>query len=91
MIRPSLIDLYPAELNYFPFMISLNEFNGIYNVDDLSINVSICVPGKIKDINIKVFLFHMIARINEVKTLIKHISCECKCKFDSTTCNSNQR
>ena len=33
----------------------------------------------------------MIARINEVKTLLKHISCDCKCKFDSTTCNSNQK
>ena len=24
----------------------------------------------------------MIAGINESKTLIKHISCECKCRFD---------
>ena len=29
--------------------------------------------------------------INEAKTLIKHISCGCKCKFDNTTCNSNQK
>ena len=33
----------------------------------------------------------MIAIINESKTLTKHISCECKCKFDSVKCNSNQQ
>ena len=32
----------------------------------------------------------MITGINESKTLIKHISCECKCKFDGIKCNSNQ-
>ena len=25
-----------------------------------------------------------------MKTLTKHISCECKCKLDGTNCNSNQ-
>ena len=28
----------------------------------------------------------MIAGINESKTLTKHISCECKCKFDGAKC-----
>ena len=32
----------------------------------------------------------MITWINESKTLTKHISCECKCKFDGTECKSNQ-
>ena len=32
----------------------------------------------------------MITGINESKKLIKHISCECKCKFDETKSNSNQ-
>ena len=32
----------------------------------------------------------MITGINEWKTLTKHISWECKCKFDGTKCNSNQ-
>ena len=32
----------------------------------------------------------MITRINESETLTKHISCECKCKFDGRKCNSNQ-
>ena len=33
----------------------------------------------------------MTTRINESKTLKKHLSCECKCKFDGRKCNSNQK
>ena len=32
----------------------------------------------------------MITGINESKTLAKHISCECKCKFDGRRCNAVQ-
>ena len=40
----------------------------------------------LKGLNFNVF--NMIARMNEGK--IARISCDCKCKFDSTTCNSHQ-
>ena len=43
----------------------------------------ICVPNKSKDLK----LFNMITNRN--KSLIKHISCDCKCKFNSSTYNSN--
>ena len=33
-----------------------------------------------KDLNLSVF--NMITGIKEAKTSAKHISCECKCKFD---------
>ena len=33
----------------------------------------------------------MITRINKLKTLTEHTSCECKCKFDWKKCNSDQR
>ena len=46
------------------------------------------VSSNAKDVNVKVF--NMIARINEAKTL-KHLSCNCDCKFDSAACNSNQK
>ena len=87
MIRSNLIDLNPAELNYHLFMISLYKCNRNYNtVDDLYIKS--CVHSKIKDEDVKVF--NMMTRINEAKTLVKHISCDFKCKFNNTTCNSNQ-
>ena len=33
----------------------------------------------------------MITNANEVKAMTKHISCDCKCKFNSTICNSSQK
>ena len=33
----------------------------------------------------------MIINKNEAKPMTKHISCDCKCKFNGTTCNSNQK
>ena len=42
MIRPTLIDLNPVELNYYSFMISLDECNGSYNSDnDLSTKIRV--------------------------------------------------
>ena len=32
----------------------------------------------------------MITEINESKTLTKHTSFECKCRFDGRKCNSDQ-
>ena len=33
----------------------------------------------------------MIINKNEAKPMTKHIFCDCKCKFNGTTCNSNQK
>ena len=44
---------------------------------------------KAKGINFKAF--NVITNKNEAKTMAKHISRDCKCKFNSTTCNSNQK
>ena len=47
MVRPTVIDLNPIELNYYPFMISLYKCNEICNaIDDLS--TKICIPSKTK-------------------------------------------
>ena len=45
--------------------------------------------NKIKNLNLGIY--KMIAGIHESKTLAKHISCECKCKFDSRKCNLTQK
>ena len=49
VVRPTLIDLSPVELKYYPFMISLNKFTGSCIV----LSPKICVPKEIKDINVK--------------------------------------
>ena len=85
MIRPTLIDLNHVELKYYPFMISLDKYTGNCNV----LSPKICVPKETKDINVKAF--NTIANKNEANTMPKHISCDCKCKLNSTTCNSNKK
>ena len=83
MVRPTLIDLNPKKL--YPFRISLDKCNGSCNV----LSLKICVPKETKDINVKAF--SMITKKNETRTVTKHTSCDCKCKFNSTTSNSNQK
>ena len=90
-IQPTLINLhsneYSQEFHYHPFTVKLDRCVGSCNTfNDLSNKV--CVPNKAEDLNLS--LFNMITGINESKTLTKHISCEYKCKFDGTKCNSNQ-
>ena len=86
-IQLNLINLHPneysQEFHYYPFSVKLNRCVGSCNtLNDLSNNV--CVPNKKEDL--KLSLFNMFTGINESKTLAKHISCECKCKFDRTKC-----
>ena len=85
MFRPTLIGLNPVELNYYPFIISFDKCNESCIV----LSLKICVPKETKNINVKVF--NMIANKNEAKTIAKHSSCDCKHKFNSKTCISNQK
>ena len=40
MTRPAVIDLNPAELNYYPFVVSLDKCSRICNaIDDLSTKI----------------------------------------------------
>ena len=91
MIPPTLINLhrieYSQEFHYYPFAVKLGRCFGSCNtLNDLSNKVRI--PNKTENLNLS--LFNVITGINEFKTLAKHISCECKCKFDGRKCNSDQ-
>ena len=78
---------YSQEFHYYPFVIKLDRYVGSFNtLNDLSNKV--CVPNKAENLNLNVF--NMITRINELKALTKHISCQCKCKFDGRKYNSDQ-
>ena len=84
IIRLTFIDLNPFELNHYPFMISLGKCNGNCNVvNDLSTKIYVpsktkyvCVPIEINDVDVRVV--NMIMKLNETKTLVKHVSCDCK-------------
>ena len=41
------------------------------------------------DLNVEAF--HIITTKNEAKAMTEHISCDCKCSFNSTACNSKQK
>ena len=49
----------------------------------------VLVPNETKDLNLHVF--NMVIGINESKTLTRHISCKCECKFNGRKCNFNQK
>ena len=88
-IQPTFINLHPnecsQEFHYYPFTVKLDKCVGSCNtISDLSNKV--CVPNKTEDLGV----FNMITGINESKTLTKHVSCQCKCKFDRRKCNSKQ-
>ena len=72
MVRPTLIDLNPVELKYYPFMISLDKCSGSCNVS----STKICVLSGTKDLNVMVF--NIIANKNKSKALTEHILCDCK-------------
>ena len=68
-------------------MVKLDRGVGICNtLNDLCNKVS--APNKTEDLNLSVF--NMITVIDQSKMLTKHLSCECKCKFDGRKCNSSQ-
>ena len=91
MTQPTLINLHlnkcSQEFHYYPFSVKLDRCVGSCNtLNDFSNKV--CIPNKTEDLNLSAF--NMITGINESKTLTKHISCGCKCKFDETKCKSNE-
>ena len=71
-------------MRYYPFMVNLDRGNG--SCDNLNNPSSrTCVANKTEYFRLNVL--DMIRRINESKTLTKHISCKYECNYRK--CNSN--
>ena len=90
MIQPTLFNLdfseYGQKFHYYPFVGKLDQFVASYNtLNDLASKV--CVPNKTEGLNLSVF--NLIRGTNESKKLAKHISCKCKCRFDTKKCVSD--
>ena len=87
MILPTLIHLHPnefcQEFHHYPFAVKLDRCVGkCNNLYDLSNKAG--VPNKTEDLNLG--MFNMVTEINQLKTLTKHILCECKYRFDERKC-----
>ena len=67
--------------------LQLNYINVLKVVKLNDLSNKVCIPNKTEDLNLSAF--NMILVINELKTLTRHISCECKYKFDGTKCKSS--
>ena len=85
MVRPTLIDMNPVELKYYPFMISLDKCTGSCN----ALSPTLFVPKETKDIN--VIAFNMITNKNETETMTKNTSCDCNWNLNRKMCTSNQK
>ena len=84
MVRPTFIDMNLVEFELYPLRNSLNKCTGSCNV----LSSKRCAPKEKKDISFK--SFNIIANKNEANAMTEHILCDCKCKFNSTTCNSDE-
>ena len=91
MTQPTFITLHPneygQEFDYNSFAVKFDICVGSCNIP-IDLSDKVCVPNKTKDLNLS--MFNMITGMNESKTLIKHISRECKCKLDRRKCISDQ-
>lgn len=76
------------KLQYYPLVVSVNEYGGSCNTIEEPFG-RICAPNKIENVNLTTF--NMIKETNESKTLVKHISRECRCELDRRKCNSRQK
>ena len=91
MTQSTLVNFYPYEnsqkFHYYPSVVKSDRCVGSCNTLSHLYN-KVYAPNKTEDLNLSVF--NMITGIEYLKTLTKHILCECKCKFDGRKCNSNQ-
>ena len=86
MGSPTWIDQNPVELSYYYSW--LVWIKVLVAVMLLVTYLQKYVFRVKKDVNVKVF--RMITKIDKTKSFVKNISCDYKCKFSSTTCNSDQ-
>ena len=66
MVRPTLINMNPVELEYYPFATSLNKCSGSCN----ALSPKICAPKETKDMNVKAF--NIITNKYQAKVMKEH-------------------
>ena len=76
------------KLFFYPFTVSVNKYGRNRNtIDDPCARV--CFANKVKNMNVEVFI--LMLGINETRFLVKHESCECKCRLSESVCLSRQK
>ena len=86
-VRPETVNVDSDEPVFCPFSIKISKCsNSCNNIDDLY--VKLCVPGVVKNMNIKVF--NLMSKTNETGDVKWHETCKCKCRLVASVCNSKQ-
>ena len=96
MPRPKILEVNEGvdEALFYPYNVLVNKCSGSlldnmhkWNMLDNPM-AKLCVPNIIKRINMKVYNFLM--RLNETRNVLRHESCKCVCRLNSSVCNSKQ-
>ena len=89
MPGPKILDVNEGvgEALFYPYNVLVNKCSGSYNTLDEPMS-RLCVPNIIKNVNMKVYNFLM--RLNETRNVLRHESCKCVCRLNSSVCNSKQ-
>ena len=89
MPRPKIRDVNEGvgEALFYPYNVLVNKSSGDCDTLDNPM-AKMCVPNIIKRINVKVYNFLM--RLNETRYVLRHESCKCVCRLNSSLCNSKQ-
>ena len=89
MPRPKILDVNEGvgEALFYPYNVLVNQCSGSCNTIDDPMT-KLCVPNIVKRVNMKVYNFLM--RLNETRNVLRHESCKCVCRLNSSVCNSKQ-
>ena len=89
MPRPKILDVNEGvdEALFYPYNVLVNKGSGSCDTLDNPL-AKLCVPNIIKRINMKVYNFLM--RLNETRNVLRHESCKCICRLNSSVCDSKQ-
>ena len=92
MTQPIIINLLSneqsQELHFYPSEANQDKCARICNTFD-ALSKKVYFPNETEDS--KLLVFNMASGIIESRTLTKHISCKCECKFDGRKNNLNQK
>ena len=87
--KPTLADKYSIETFFIHLqsvLVSVVEVGTLLMIHTLD---EVCVPNKAKNINVKAF--NLMPGVNELRFLVQHESCACKCGLNERVCNSKQK
>ena len=82
--RPTLIDSNHNELSYYPFQL-------LVLIDALKVVILLIMYMAVQAFQIKQDVNEILLNMttNDSKLLVKHILCDCKCRFDGKECSIN--